>query len=256
MKSTLISKLSKFLAASTLFFGVFSNTEANANQIPTRLSITLYELGFRNSTTGNLNPVFKDLSGNTMIDLVEYKGGSTNLTNGLQAPTNGTFDQLYFITSNSPVVSGNNGSGCYVKEGSFSFNDGVAMGGATTNSSLAATVSNPATMTETGLSGSDDNYGPVTPAVTATVNGSSTSNMKLVFVNDNNVSIKPYTKYLHYADLSAPIIIQDRKEGTLILTYNVDEAMGFRGTCSSSNPFCTGCENFFWDSVGVNLSIE
>ena len=71
MKSTLISKLSKFIAASTLFFGVFSNTETNANQIPTRLSITLYELGFRNSTTGNLNPVFKDLSGNTMIDLVE-----------------------------------------------------------------------------------------------------------------------------------------------------------------------------------------
>ena len=256
MKSKLVSKLSKLIATSVLFFGVSSTMKTSANQIPTRLSITLYEIGFRDSTSGDLNPVFKDLSGNTMIDLVEYKGKPTNLTNGLRAPSDGTFDQLYFITSNSPVVSGNNGSGCYVKQGSFSFNDGVAMGGATTNSSLAATVTNPATMTETGLSGSDDNYGPVTPAVTATVNGSSTSNMKLVFINDNNVSIKPYTKYLHYANLSAPITIQDKKEGTLILTYNVDEAMGFRGTCSSSNPFCTGCENFFWDTVGVNLSID
>ena len=97
MKSKLISKLSKLIAASALFFGVSSTLETIANQIPTRLSITLYEIGFRDSTSGNLNPVFKDLSGNTMIDLVEYKGNPTNLTNGLRAPSDGTFDQLYFL---------------------------------------------------------------------------------------------------------------------------------------------------------------
>ena len=99
MKSKLVSKLSKFIATSSLLVGVFSTSEINANQIPTRLSITLYELGFRNSTNGNLNPVFKDLSGNTMIDLIEYKGSSTNLNNGIRVPSDGTFDQLYFITS-------------------------------------------------------------------------------------------------------------------------------------------------------------
>ena len=251
MKSKLVSKLSKLIATSSLLVGFISNSEINANQIPSRLSITLYELGFRDSTTGNLNPVFKDLSGNTMLDLIEYKGTPTNLTNGLQVPSDGTFDQMYFITSNNPLVSGNNGSGCYIKQGTYSYNDGVIVGAATTNSALAATVSNPASITETGLSGSDNNYGPVTPAVTASVNGSSTSGMKLVLVNDNNVSSKPYTKYLHYSNLSSSVTIQDKKEGTLILTYNTNEAMGFRATGGGA-----GCDNYVWDTIGVNLSIE
>ena len=251
MKSKLVSKLSKFIATSSLFVGFISNSEINANQIPSRLSITLYELGFRDSTTGNLNPVFKDLSGNTMLDLIEYKGTPTNLTNGLQVPSDGTFDQMYFITSNNPLVSGNNGSGCYIKQGTYSYNDGVIVGAATTNSALAATVSNPASITETGLSGSDNNYGPVTPAVTASVNGTSTSGMKLVLVNDNNVSSKPYTKYLHYANLTSSVTIQDKKEGTLILTYNTDQAMGFEQSGGGA-----GCDNYYWDTIGVNLSIE
>jgi len=251
MKSKLVSKFSKLIAISSLLFAGFSNSEINANQIPSRLSITLYELGFRESTTGNLNPVFKDLSGNTMIDLIEYKGKPTNLTNGLQAPADGTFDQLYFITSNNPLASGNNGSGCYIKQGTYSYNDGTITGAATTNSALAASVSNPASITETGFAGSNDNYGPVTPAVTASVNGSSTSGMKLVLINDNNVSSKPYTKYLHYATLGSPITIEDKKEGTLILTYNTDEAMGFEATGGGA-----GCDNFYWDTIGVNLSIE
>ena len=223
MKSKLVSKLSKLIATSALFFGVSSTLETIANQIPTRLSITLYELGFRDSTSGNLNPVFKDLSGNTMIDLVEYKGKPTNLTNGLRAPSDGTFDQLYFITSNNPLVSGNNGSGCYIKQGTYSYNDGVIVGAATTDSDLAATVSNPASITETGFSGSDDNYGPVTPVVTASVNGNS----------------------------STSITVQDQKEGTLILTYNTDEAMGFRASGGGS-----GCDNYFWDTLGINLSVD
>ncbi len=251
MKSKLVSKLSKLIATSALFFGVSSTPGTIANQIPTRLSITLYELGFRDSTSGNLNPVFKDLSGNTMIDLVEYKGSPTNLTNGLRAPSDGTFDQLYFITSNNPLASGNNGSGCYIKQGTYSYNDGVIVGAATTDSDLAATVSNPASFTETGFAGSDDNYGPVTPVVTASVNGSSTSNMKLVLVNDNNVSSKPYTKYLHYANLSTSITVQDKKEGTLILSYNTDEAMGFIASGGGS-----GCDNYFWDTLGINLSVD
>ena len=251
MKSKLFSKLSKFLATSSLVVGVFSSSEINANQIPTRLSITLYELGFRDSTTSNLNPVFKDLSGNTMIDLIEYKGKPTNLNNGIQVPSDGTFDQVYFITSNNPLVSGNNGAGCYIRQGTYSYNDGTIIGGATADPTSAATVSNPASITETGLSGSDDNFGPVTPAVTASVNGSSTSAMKLVLVNDNNISNKPYTKYLHYATLSSPITIQDKKEGTLILTYNTNEAMGFE-----ANGGAIGCEDYYWDTIGINLSIE
>ena len=251
MKSKLVSKLSKLIATSSLLVGVFSNLEIYANQTPSSLSITLYEVGFRNSTTGSFNPVFKDLTGNTLLDLIEYKGKPTNLTNGLQVPSDGTFDQLYFITSNNPLVSGNNGSGCYVKQGTYSYNGGVIIGAATTNPALAATVNNPASFTETGLGGSDDNYGPGTPVVTTAVNGSSTSGMKLFLVNDNNVSSKPYSKYLHYANLSTPVVIQDKKEGTLILTYNVNGAMGFE---SSSGGL--GCDNFYWDQIRINLSIE
>tara|TARA_Y100001968_G_scaffold328359_1_gene375362 strand:+ start:360 stop:1100 length:741 start_codon:yes stop_codon:yes gene_type:complete len=246
MKSKLVSNLSKLLATSSLLVGGGSNLEIKANQIPSSLKITVYEVGFRDSATGSLNPVFKDLTGNTLFDLIEYKGKSQNLTNGLQDASDGTFDQIYFITSNNPLVSGNNGSGCYVKKGTFSYNDGVIVGAATTNSTLAATVNNPASFTETGLSGSDDIYGPVTPVVTTSVNGSPTSSMKLVLVNDNNVSIKPYSKYFHYANLSSPVVINDKTEGTLLVTYNTDEAMSFSNDCA----------DFSWDSLQVNLSIE
>tara|TARA_B100000886_G_C20404694_1_gene484187 strand:+ start:512 stop:1696 length:1185 start_codon:yes stop_codon:yes gene_type:complete len=222
---------------------------------PSRLSIKLFEIGFRDSSTGSLNPVFKDLTGSTMLDLIEYKGNPTNLINGLRSPSDGTYDQLYFITSNNPLASGNNGAGCYLKKGNYSFNDGVINGGATTNPDLAATINDPASITETGFSGSDDNYGPVTPIVTATVNGMPTSGMKLLLINDENISIKPYSKYLHYANLTTSVTIQDKKGGTLILTYNTDEAMGFRGNYSSSNPTGEGCENFYWDKLGLNLSI-
>ena len=59
MKSNLVSKISKLIATSALLFGVSSTLATIANQIPTRLSITLYEIGFRDSTSGNLNPEFK-----------------------------------------------------------------------------------------------------------------------------------------------------------------------------------------------------
>ena len=39
-----------------------------------------------------------------MIDLIEYKGSSTNLTNGIQVPLcriDNTFDHLYFIYKQS-----------------------------------------------------------------------------------------------------------------------------------------------------------
>ncbi|MBO8242183.1 hypothetical protein HA147_05910 [Prochlorococcus marinus XMU1410] len=251
-----LKRIAKLFAISCIFGGLISSSKINANQVPTRLSITLYEVGFRNSSTGILNPVFKDLSGNTMIDLIEYKGKPSNLTNGLQSPLDGTFDQLYFITSNNPLVSGNNGAGCYVRKGTYSYNDGFIEGGATTDSNLAATVENPASLTETGLRGSNDNYGPVKPVVTAGVNGTETSAMRLLLVDDDNLSIQPYTKYFHYANLEDPVTIQERKEGTLILTYNTDNAMGFRGTYSSSNPLGEGCEHFYWDSIKINLSIE
>ena len=251
MKSKLVSKLSRFIATSSLVVGVFSNSEINANQIPSRLSITLYEIGFRDSTTGNLNPVFKDLSGDTMIDLIEYKGKPTNLTNGLKVPSDGIFDQLYFITSNRPLVSGDDGSGCYIKQGIYSYNDGLILNAANGDINLAATKTNPSTFIETGFGGSDDNFGPVTPVVTANVNGNATTGMKLVLVNDDNLSVKPYTKYLHYSNLSTAVTIQEKKEGTLILTYNTDKAMSFKGT--GGGP---GCDHFQWDEIGINLSIE
>ena len=45
--------------------------------------------------------------------------------------------------------------------------------------------------------------------------------------------------------------VQDQKEGTLILTYNTDEAMGFRASGGGS-----GCDDYFWDTLGINLSVD
>jgi len=45
--------------------------------------------------------------------------------------------------------------------------------------------------------------------------------------------------------------IKDKKEGTFILTYNTDKAMGFEASGGGA-----GCEDYYWDTIGVNLSIE
>ena len=89
---------------------------------------------------------------------------------------------MYVLLSNTVSVAGEPVTGCYIKSGDFSYNDGDFNIG-TTNSALAGT----ANLTETGFNINDADMNDLesyktTPAVTTSLNGTATSNLDLNFV--------------------------------------------------------------------------
>ena len=80
---------------------------------PTKLQAKFYEIGFRNSTSGEFATVFANSSG-TDVDLATEDGLNT-LSSGMSLTNSGTFDQMYILVSNTVSVSGNPFSGCYIK---------------------------------------------------------------------------------------------------------------------------------------------
>ena len=89
---------------------------------------------------------------------------------------------MYILLSNKISVAGEPLTGCYIKSGDFSHNNGDFNIG-TTNSALAGTTN----LTETGFGIHDANMDVLnsyktTPAVTTSLNGTATSNLDLNFV--------------------------------------------------------------------------
>ena len=52
------------------------------------------------------------------------EGGLNTLSSGLSLNDSGTFDQMYVLLSNTVSVAGEPVTGCYIKSGDFSYNDG------------------------------------------------------------------------------------------------------------------------------------
>ena len=59
---------------------------------PTKLQAKFYEIGFRNSTSGEFATVFANSSG-TDVDLAT-EGGINTLSSGMSLSNSGTFDQM------------------------------------------------------------------------------------------------------------------------------------------------------------------
>ena len=98
-----------FSAAPALADGLFR---------PTLYEITVYEAGLQNSQTGERTAVFKNDSGVT-IDLAN-PGTIRNLASGVSLKK-GSWDQIYSITSNTQSYSGEDGNGCFIRQGSATY---------------------------------------------------------------------------------------------------------------------------------------
>jgi len=214
---------------------------------PSKLEVTFYEMGFRNSTTGSFASIFKSSTGQ-LVDLSSNNSVQT-LADNVTLSDSGTYDQIYALVANKVSLAGDAGNGCYIKAGDYSYNDGD-WGSATTNSALAGT----ANATETGFGGNDASVGnlssrKVIPAVTSSVNGEAVSNLTLYLVN--SITRNPgeggsYDRYLYLGDMQSSINLDVTKEGTLWIDADTSESVELN----------TGCTNANWVNTKFGLSIE
>ena len=232
--------IAAFLASSTFLFTC--NVKADGTFKPTKLALDFYEIGLRDSTTGELLSIFKNSEG-VNIDLVSGAGEET-LAEGVSLPKSGVYDQMYVLTSNAPVVSGTDGNGCYIKAGNYTDND-ASWAAATSNISEAGE----ATLKEMGFDGSNTDYGPSNPAVTTYFNGTKTTNLVLYLVN--NVNRLPgtggiFNRYLFVGNLATSVDLTDVKDK--IAWINVDT--------SNSSVLASSCTVYGWNNTKFGLSIQ
>ena len=241
--------LKKFLFGLTIFTTISAIPNSYAETIirPSKLETKFYEMGFRNSSTGEFASVFSSSDGQA-VDLSSSNSVQT-LSENVQLTNSGTFDQMYVLVSNSVSITGETGSGCYIKSGNYSYNYGD-IPATTTNASLSGT----AIVTETGFGGSDANSSfsstyTVSPAVSSSVNGEAVENLTLYLVNETNKNPGeggPYNRYLYLGDLQTSINLSITKKGTLWIDTDTSESVSIN----------SGCTSFNWENTKFGLSIE
>lgn len=202
-------------------------TKASADGIfrPDTFKVTFYQIGFRNSTTGTLNPVLNSSSG-VEADL-SNAGSSLSLASS-QTPSEGNWDQIYALIKNSIKVSGTDGNGCFIKDGASAIaDDGTAI--VTTNSS----ESGEGTTTSMFYDGAGD-FGPYSPDIASSVNGSAVTDLKEYLVSDSNPTPSgggTINRFLYIGNIT-PITISDGSSGTIIYTIDTSEAGEMHDNCS------------------------
>ena len=213
---------------------------------PDKLEVRFYEMGFRNSESGEFASVFSNSNG-IVIDLSSPESVQT-LSSNVNLSNTGTFDQMYVLVSNTVLISGNK-DGCYIKEGEYSYNEGN-IPAATSNSELAGT----AIMTETGFGGEDASTADITtyrvsPAVSSSVNGVAVNNLLSYLVNGTNKnpgSGGPYNRYLYLGDLQSSINLDSSKEGTLWIDTDTSQTAQLENDCTEMN----------WVNTKFGMSVE
>lgn len=232
--------ITALIASSSFLFPI--NANADGTFKPTKLALDFYEIGLRDTTTGNLLPIFKNDAG-VNIDLVSGDGEEA-LAEGVSLSSSGVYDQMYVLTSNAPVVSGTDGNGCYIKAGNYTDND-ASWAAATSNISEAGE----ATLKEMGFDGSNSNYGPSTPAVTTSFNGTKTTSLDLYLVNDVNTfpgTGGVFNRYLFVGNLTTSVDLTDVKDK--VAWVNVDT--------TNSSVLTGSCTVYGWNNTKFGLSIQ
>jgi len=147
---------------------------------PSLYEITVYEAGLQNSQTGERSPIFKNDSGVT-IDLANP--GTWNLVYGASLKT-GSWDQIYSITSNTQSYAGNDGNGCFIRQGSATYpnpeNNNPML--ATNNPGLAGTRR----VTFNSFAPTAPELGPMSSPSTADADGRPISNQRAWLVSSSN----------------------------------------------------------------------
>ena len=106
-----------------------------------------------------------------------------------------------------------------------------------------------ATLTETGFSGSDSDYGPVNPAVTTYFNGTQTTSLVEYLVNGDNKTPGAggtLNRYLFVGVLASSIDLSQVKEGTVWISVET----------SDTSEMSESCTVYEWNNTKFTLSVE
>jgi len=207
---------------------------------PSLYEITVYEAGLQNSQTGERTPVFKNDSGVT-IDLAN-PGTLRNLASGASFKA-GSWDQIYSITSNTQSYAGNDGNGCFIRQGSATFpnpdNDPML---ATNNAGLAGTRR--VTFEAFNLAGTD--LGPLTSPSTADAGGRPISNQRSWLVSSSNPVPNgggTINRILYLGNLASSIT-------TPVDTVNITSTYDLRNSFQTTG----GCARFNVENVKFTIT--
>jgi hypothetical protein len=241
MKS-IASLISQYLATGAIIASTSIATllPARADGIfrPTAFKVTFYEIGLRNSVTGARNPIFQSNSG-TQVDLSQPS--TLTLISGSR-PTNGTWDQAYALFSNSIILGGTDGNGCFIQSGATDTDNDGTFEIVTNNAALSGL----ATTTESSFGGS---LGPGTPSVTSAVNGSAVTNLESYLVSSSNPTPGgggSINRFLFIGTIGNPVTITDQSTGTVTYIIDTSRALETSG----------GCTRVSYSNTGFNISIE
>lgn len=217
------------------FFSIIALTTVNATIPayadgtfrPTSFKVTFFEVGVQNSATGSRSPIFKNDSGEELDIANPGALGFSRLTK----PSNGTYDQIYVLVSNSVKINGTDGTGCFTRAGASS---AVTTGQylVTTNN---AALRGEATTTETGFGAIGQN-GPYTPRLIGSLNGAVTL-LTLGLVSSTNPVVGGggvINRYLYTGNIGNTYKVTDGTTGSIAFHFDTSNGVTFQGGCSNS----------------------
>jgi hypothetical protein len=223
--STLKQSAAAFFACFGLCAGAFPSMAAPFR--PSVFKVTFYEIGLRDSTTGERNPVFQNPSG-TQVDL--SNATTLNLISGSR-PQSGTWDQLYVLIGNSLTLAGTDGNGCFIQAGATDTDTDGTFEIVTNNPAL----SGQGTTTESSFGGS---FGPNTPAVATSVNGTAVTSLRQYLVSSTNPvpgGGGTINRFLFIGNLGAAVTTTDSNTGTISYSVDASQALDIAAGCASVN---------------------
>ena len=207
---------------------------------PSKFKVTFYQIGLRQSSTGVLNPILDSGTG-VEVDL-SNPGDSLSLASGKE-PRDGKWDQIYALVSNRIKVAGTDGNGCFIRSGAAA---------AFTNGTSAIVTANAAQSGEaTTISedyGTPGDFGPYTPSITSSVNGTSTSDLKEYLVSSTNPTPNgggSINRFLYIGSIS-PVTINSGSRGSVIYTIDTSQAGQISGNCGG----------YSYGNLQFNMSIQ
>jgi len=216
----------------------FSPAYADGTFRPTSFKVTFFEVGVQNSATGSRSPIFRNNSGEELNIANPGALGFSSLTK----PSNGTYDQIYVLVSNSIKINGTDGTGCFTLSGASS---GATNGQFSVTTSTEA-LRGEATTTETGFGAVGQN-GPATPLLIGSLNGAVTS-VSIGLVSSTNPVIGGggvINRYLYTGNIGNTYRVTDSTTGSIAFHFDTSNGVTFQGGCSKAT----------YGQLRVNLTI-
>jgi hypothetical protein len=210
------------LASSAAFLFLSSGARAvDGNFTPNKFEVTFYEIGLTN--TSNTSNRFKIFSGEQVVDLAS---NNTNILSSGAIPSQGNWNAIYAIISNTVRVGGNNGS-CYVRSGTASTNLNYFNGVTTSNSANAGNAS----VTWSSFAGNSS----TNPNISTSLNGTQASSVSLYTTNSaspETPTLVSTNRFLFLGSGGISVTTTSNSRGTVQMNFGLRNAMTFANSCT------------------------